>query len=62
MKNDSNSLKTIQSVIQSGEAFQCIDKLILIKEAETQKKMIEVHKCSQNNDWTTEAIQWSLPA
>ena len=56
------SMETIQSVIPSAEAFQCIDKLFLIKEAETQKKTIEVYKRSQSADWTTEVIQWTLPA
>ena len=55
------SMETISNVIPSAEAIQCIDRLFLIKEAETQKKTIEVYKRSQNNDWSNEEVQWTLP-
>ena len=52
--------QTIQTLISSEEAFQCIDRLILIQKADTQKSLLTVYKRSQHNEWASEEIPWTV--
>jgi hypothetical protein len=48
-------------MLSSDEAFQCIDNLVLMQKTEAQKIILNVHKRSQDDNWLSDEMQWTLP-